>query len=127
MQSEFGGKLRHRLEPIADAIGADGAGVRRDHGEVRPDLLLARHVLLAVVAGCDGRERDAGELPDHVRRRNPLVHEEPARRMQDGRERDHKDDTNTAHFWESFSLIRHSLALAANRRHKAGSPLINSC
>jgi hypothetical protein len=42
--------------------------------------------------------------------------------MQDGRERDHEDDTDTAHFWESFSLIRHGLALAANRRHKAGSP-----
>src|SRR5262245_16015399 len=106
MQSELRGKLRDRLESIADAIGADGARVRRDHGKVRPDLLLARHVLLAVPAGCDGRERDAGELPDHARGRNLLVHKEPARRMQEGRERDHKDDTNATHFWESFSLIR---------------------
>jgi hypothetical protein len=26
--------------------------------------------------------------------------------MQDGRKGDHKDDAYTAHFWESFSLIR---------------------
>ena len=30
----------------------------------------------------------------------------PARCMQEGRKGDHEDDTDTAHFWEFFSLIR---------------------
>ena len=47
------------------------------------------------------------------------MQQEPARRMQDGRKGDHKDDTDTAHFWESFSLIRPALALAATRREPA--------
>ena len=106
MQSEFGCQLRHGREPVADAIGADRARVRRDHREIGPDLLLGGDVLLAIMSRGNRRERNARKLPHHVGRRDPIMQKIPARCMQEGRKGDHEDDTDTAHFWESFSLIR---------------------
>ena len=50
VQSEFGGELRHPIEAVADAIGADRARIRRDHGKVGSDLRLGGDVGLAIVS-----------------------------------------------------------------------------
>ena len=80
-----------------------GPGARIVAIDVAPPMLA---VARTVDASIDWREGNARKLSLHRGRRDPLMQNVPARCMQEGRERDHKDDTDVAHFWESFSLIR---------------------
>ena len=73
--------------------------LRRDDGEIGPDLRRRGAVHLTILFWIDRREGNARDLAARIRRRDPLLREEPGRRMQGGRECNHNDGSDAAHLF----------------------------